>query len=49
MVSEKEIANWFETQYEENIENINCPLNIDKTKFIKDKIIENLQTFNLIK
>ena len=42
MESEKEIANWFESEDEENIENINCPLKIDKTKFIQDKIVENL-------
>ena len=49
MEIEEEIAHGFDSDDEENIEDISGPLNIDKNKFSQDKIIETLQSYNLIK
>ena len=46
---EEEIAQGFDSDAEENIQDISGPLNIDKIKFSKDKIIETLYSYNLIK
>ena len=45
----EEIAQGFDSDSEENIQDISCPLNIDKIKFSQDKIIETFQSYNLIK
>ena len=49
MEIEEEIAKGFDSETEENIEDISGPLNIDKIKFSQDKIIATLQSYNLIK
>ena len=49
MEIEEEIAQGFDSENEENNEDISGPLNIEKSKFSQDKIIATLQSYNLIK
>ena len=47
MEIEEEIAQGFDSDAEDNIQDISGPLNLDKIKFSQDKIIETI--YNLIK
>ena len=49
MEIEEETAQGFDSDAEDNIQDISGPLNLDKIKYSQDKIIETLQTYNLIK
>ena len=49
MEIEEEIAQGFDSESDENNEEISSPVIIDKIKFSQDKIIATLQSYNLIK